>query len=255
MSRARKGIGCLVLVLLVLVSSTAAFGGAPVAPECWSQWLSTSPPTGVTWRNTAFGDAIDWLRNRDATGSPCTMNLVVDWQALEEAGIDRDTEFELQVSDVPLAVIVGLMLEQVGGDTQLGYEANGNVLRISTADRLASRLVVRTYDLTPVTTSVPDFTNGPQVDMTLSERTVSARNGGAGGPGMSLTSNGEAVGPNRAERMTELMETIQSTVDPDHWAANGGEGSMGLAGTMLVVRQSPDVQEKIAILLARLSKN
>jgi hypothetical protein len=54
--------------------------------------------------------------------------------------------------------------------------------------------------------------------------------------------------------LSELIETIQTTVEPSQWDAAGGPGRIAQYQSTVVIRQSPDVQDQIDELLHQLQE-
>jgi RNA polymerase sigma factor (sigma-70 family) len=57
-----------------------------------------------------------------------------------------------------------------------------------------------------------------------------------------------------AAGINDLVRTIQSTVSPGDWESNGGEGTIGVIGSMMVVNCGETAHRQIEKLLAELSK-
>jgi hypothetical protein len=144
-------------------SPAATTAAAPAAPL-----IDTDPQGNATinaqltrrlpelhFNANAFSDVIDFMR--DVTG----LNIWVDWAALESAGIGKNVPVTLRVRDVTVASALDLLLQTVGGNTELAYTVEGGVLRITTAERARGRRVVRTYDVGQLAE------NDPQIEALL----------------------------------------------------------------------------------------
>lgn len=241
----------------------AAIGGlsAPAGPppagtdaSVAEQWLTHVPREGVAWDEAPLRDVVAWLGDEDRTGAPVHMNIVVNWRALEDVGVDADSEVSLHLAEVPLARILSLVLEQFEPQAKLGYEIEGNVLRLATEALLEGRLTIRTYDVAGVLARDPDFMEAPIIRMALQERTSSRRGGTAGGAGGPFEGGDQKDrSPTRAERVESLIQAIRQIVEPESWAPEG-RGAIAAVGSTLVVRNSLAAQEQIASLLERLSR-
>jgi hypothetical protein len=85
----------------------------------------------VKFNQTAVSDVIDYLR--DVSGS----NLVVDWRALESAGVKQNTNITLQLRNVSFRKALETALFLASGDHDLlDYQADDGVILISTAQKL-----------------------------------------------------------------------------------------------------------------------
>ena len=54
--------------------------------------------------------------------------------------------------------------------------------------------------------------------------------------------------------LTDLIDAIQSTIEPSAWESLGGEGSLRAVGNLLVIRQSQRMHDEVALLLVKLGK-
>lgn len=85
---------------------------------------------------------------RDVTGS----NIVADWVAMEQAGLDRKTPVSIKLRDVKFAKVLQTILDSVSTDpnNQLTFIADEGVITISTSQRLAQQAQARPRSLAPV---------------------------------------------------------------------------------------------------------
>jgi hypothetical protein len=96
----------------------------------------------VNFEGAGLSDVIDFLR--DVSGS----NLVVEWGALQNAGLDRNTPVTLRVRGVSFGHALELVLSSAGGGSvPIEYAIDRNVIRISTAEDLDRVTEVRAYDV------------------------------------------------------------------------------------------------------------
>ena len=87
-----------------------------------------------------FSDAIDFLR--DVTG----MNINVNWQVFEAAGIDRNTPITIRLRDVTIEQALRQLLRQAGGgNIPLVFSLDGNIVVITTLEESRGR--PRAYDV------------------------------------------------------------------------------------------------------------
>src|SRR5690242_12062700 len=83
-------------------SATSAFGGT-----VRTQLNHTIPE--VPFNGVGFTEAIDFLR--DVSGA----NITVNWKALEEAGISKDTPVNVRLHNVSLRKAMETVLSEAGG--------------------------------------------------------------------------------------------------------------------------------------------
>jgi uncharacterized membrane protein YgcG len=193
------------------------------------------------------------------------MNVVVRWQILEDAGIERDKPITISVREVPLRVVLWLIMNEAGGtDLKLAYRASGNVLVLSTEDDLGQEMLLRVYDVSDLLVRPPRFTNALSLDPTQALQNAGQSGqgggggGGGGGSGGLFGSGGGQGGGSRGGRgemgdnrdqagagMGELVQLIVDTVEPDSWVQNGGLGTIQPFGNVLVVRNSILVHQRL----------
>jgi beta-lactamase regulating signal transducer with metallopeptidase domain len=173
-----------------------------------------------------FADVMESLRDQT------NVNLLVDWRALEAAGIDRNTPVTTRVRNVKFSKALRIILDHVGGDiVKLGYAIDGNILNVSTADSLAKDTVTRVYDIRDIIIEVPDYVaekTAPQTRPTDPAKT-------------------------RAQYIEQVTDLIKETVDADSWRENGGSvGSLRELQGQLIITQTQENQRSIALLLDQL---
>jgi hypothetical protein len=96
----------------------------------------------VNFNGVGFTDVVDFLR--DVSGA----NLVVEWKALEAAGIDRNSPVSLRTRNVKFGRVLDLILSGVsGGTVPIGYSVDDNIIRVSTLEDLDKITDVRAYDV------------------------------------------------------------------------------------------------------------
>ena len=208
-----------------------------------------------------FSSVVHLLRQQ--TGA----NIVVNWNALANAGVQKNTPISLTLRDVPFEKVLSLVLQQAqgSGGTQLGYSISGGVLTISTNDQLAQVKTTRVFDIQDLLVQAPNFT-APAFNLQnqSSNSGVQISSGSAGGANSSNSSNlfsgsgsgqgsGQPVGKTRAQMVTEITQLIENTVARSSWIDNGGTvGSIREINGQLVITQTPGALEKISGLLRQL---
>lgn len=95
---------------------------------------------------TTFSDAIERIR-RDSG-----LNIVINWPALELAGVTREQEVALpRLTNITWRKVTELLLQQVsaslGGAALVDWAIETGILTISTRDDLNTHLSLRVYDI------------------------------------------------------------------------------------------------------------
>ncbi len=186
--------------------------------------------TGVT-----LSDAIDFMR--DVSGA----NIHVNWQALEGAGIGKDTLVNLRLRNVPLRKVLELTLREAGSGDMLTFYVDADLIEVTTKELANSQMFTRVYPVDDLIMEVPDFV-GP--DFTLQGSSV----GGAGTSGPPFTDasgQDDNQGKTRIERAQELIDIIQAIIEPDVWDVNGGQAAIRFWNGSLIVTAPRSVHEAL----------
>jgi general secretion pathway protein D len=209
-----------------------------------------------------FSDVVRLLRQQ--TGA----NIVVNWNALANAGVQKQTPINLTLRQVPFEKVLSLVLQQAqgSGGTPLGYSISGGVLTISTTDQLAQQKTTRVFNIQDLLVQAPNFTaptfNLQNQSSTSGVQVSSGSSGGGGGAGSSNLFSGagggegpggQQAGKTRAAMVTEITQLIENTVARNSWIDNGGTvGSVREINGQLVITQTPNNLQKVSGLLKQL---
>ena len=231
-----------------LVLSSSAYSAGVLRREM-NQRLPELKFQGIT-----FSDAIDFFR--DVTNA----NIVVNWKALEGAGITRDSQVNLHLNGVTLRKALDLVLNEVAGGDTLTYAVEDGVIEITTRELADRKMVTRVYPVEDLIMIIPDFTDAPQFSLDASQNQSGGGSSGGGGgitggttisnslfanAGQLANQQNQNQGPTKAERAKELVDLIEAVVFPDIWTDNGGTASIRYFNGMLIVTAPISVQEAI----------
>jgi len=201
-------------------------------------------PIPVDFRANALENVIEFLRN--VTG----VNIFVQWNSLEAAGVSRDTPVTMQLQNVAAAQALELILDEAGGDlVNIGYTINEGVVVIATQQFLSAQTTILTYDIRDLIVQVPSFDEAPEFDL----NSVASDSGGGGGGIFDDAGEDDEGDLPRAERIQQIMDLVRNTVDPDNWRMAGGlTSSMEELNGTLIVTTTAENHEQIAGLLRQL---
>jgi hypothetical protein len=233
-------------VVLGLVTSTA-LGQIVAADDTGPAPRSRIPSTlkylnerieQVAFEEAPLDQVMDWL----AGLTP--MNVVVRWQTLEDAGIERDKPISMDVRNLRLSQVLWMLMDEAGGtDLKLAYRASGELLIISTEEDLGKEMMVRVYDVSDLLVRAQRFTSAPRLDISQASQGSGqggSQNifGGQGGGGQQDDDDDQRSGRGQGEDddIQELINLIIQTVEPDSWTENGGLGTIQAFRNLLVVR-------------------
>ena len=90
--------------------------------------------------NVPFCDVIDFFR--DTTGA----NISVNWQALEQQGVDKNAPITTRVKDVSFDTVLNSTLRQLGAEQAVVVIDQG-VITITSGWDLPSYMLTKTYDV------------------------------------------------------------------------------------------------------------
>ena len=216
------------------------------------QQLNTTLPE-VNFSGVALTDTMDFLR--DVSGA----NLVINWKALEEAGITKDTPVNVRLRSVSLRKALEMILQEAGGGDKLTYDLDQGVIEVTTRELADSRMYTRVYPIQDLIMDVPDFTDAPDFSLNSTSNNQNQNPQGGGGIGggsqpsvaytpfntsVDSTKNSEPV-KTKTERAQDLMELIRSVIQPDVWLENGGKAALRYWNGNLIVTAPRSVQEAI----------
>lgn len=168
----------------------------------------------IRFDGIAFEQLVEYFRDL------VSVNVVVNWSALETAAIEKDKEVRLAVKDLRYDEVLDSILEDVGGgEVELGYDIRNNSICISTKEDLCRRTFVHIYNV------------GDLLDAAVRRIDNASRN----------------------DQIGQLITIIQENVDPESWRQVGGNvGAIREFADLLVVAQTQTAHEQIWDLLADL---
>ncbi len=247
------------VLLLVLVSfATAGDGGAvrhlrkvcTVSPV--KQLLDTRVRQ-VSWDETPLEDVIAWMRK--LSPKDARVNILPRWSALRDEGVDKESPITLEMHDATVASVLTEVLDQLSGADPLTYIGRGRRLRITTRSDVRKRLTTEMYDVAEVLAQAraneinPQFFVGQSV--TFVQVTVTRAGVGVQPQQLDVGSSFFTNAPQQGQQddddaddvmfEEDLIDWIRTTVEPDTWRVNGGEGTLAILDGVLTVRNSADV--------------
>lgn len=171
----------------------------------------------IDFRENTLESAIDYLQAISG------VQIVVDWNALNLIGVDRDDAVTLQLSAVPLDAAFDLTLRQVGDDINhpiFEIREDESLVFVSSLEECRSDTVLVTYDVSNL----------------IEQR---------------LKIDPEVT---RQQAAQDLVDTIEETVDQASWVSLGGEsGTLRAFGDQLIVSNTRTNHAAIASLLSSLA--
>jgi len=182
----------------------------------------------------------------DDIAKAADVNLVVNWRALEEAGIEPGTEVTLHLNNVSVHAVLDHTLDQVGGDLiRLGYSVDDHgILHVSTRDDLDRNTLIRTYDIRSIVRPIPKFVllNDPPADGHYGSESI-------------FSDDYDDNGYSREEMITQVMDLIRDTIDMDNWREYGGlVSSMSELNGFLIINTTHTNHREVESLLDQIAE-
>jgi hypothetical protein len=206
-----------------------------------------TPIEGVNLNAETFDKALKGIA--DVTG----LSIHPRWMALESAGIERDSEVNLKLKHVSGAAALRQVLNDVGaGETELQYEVCDGIVEVSTREDLSRDTITVVYDCGDLL-NVEEKHLAMYIDRVfqavlkytardISHDAVQAEH---------LVR--QVIKESRKELRDELIEIIQTTIDPESWRESGGNvGAISVTNDRLVIVQVRDAHMKISNFLDKL---
>ena len=228
-------------VVVVAIFTITSFS-SPASAGIRQQMNQTIPE--VPFSGVAFSDAVDYLR--DISGA----NIVVNWKALEEAGIAKDAPINVRLRTITLRKALEMVISEAGGGDKLALDFDQNVVTITTRELADAKMFTRVYPIQDLIMEVPDFSDAPDFSLNTTSNNGSQNPGQAGGGNSASQSPFQGVqkekpSKTRDERAADLIALIQAVIQPDVWLENGGKAAIRFWNGNLIVTAPRSVQEAI----------
>jgi hypothetical protein len=236
---------------LVLGIATVTISPAPQTAQArvgiTTASMSRSLPE-MKFDGVALADCIDFLR--DITSA----NIVVNWKALEGAGVTRETLVNLKLRNVTLRKALNLICSEASGGDGITYTIDEGVIEITTTELANQQMYTRVYPVGDLLMEIPNFDNAPNFSLDQNQGGGGGRGGGGGGGNQGLfggngggnNTNEKDKGKTKDERAEELLSLIRDVIYPDIWRDNGGTASIRMFRDNLIVTAPRMVHEALA---------
>jgi type II secretory pathway component GspD/PulD (secretin) len=208
-----------------------------------------------------LNQAIDFIR--ETWGA----NIFVNWQAIQDAGVDPEQLVNLNLKDVSLRTAIETVFDLAAGKLEPTarptFIVDAGIIHISTRELLNQRTATIVYDITDLVLveRIPEDPQAIQLSQFAQGQGVFAGGAGGGGgmagPGAGIFGGGagaptfSAAQEEEARKalITQIIDIIK-TVDPEAFAGEGGD--LREFNGVLIVRNTRANHERIRKLLADL---
>ncbi|MBN1556155.1 MAG: tetratricopeptide repeat protein [Phycisphaerae bacterium] len=222
----QRNMAMWMILVVVLSLTTAAFTQEKPATQPtqtnskesnpWEQMLKKRMDK-IELVDVRFTDAIDYFRDLVSKNG---LNIVTKWGELEVDNPEiKDKQVTVQLVDIPFGQAMQVLVDSAGGGImKLGYNVEGSILTISTAEIINSQMITKTYN-------VSDLMDPNELDRECSDSDMNHR----------------------------LINTIRTTIDHGSWYPNGN-AQLNYLGGVLVVTQIQPNQTAVEQLLEKIRK-
>ncbi len=185
------------------------------------------------------------------------LDMDVDWESLEEIGIDRETTVTLSLKQANARTVLERLLDKVSADpvTQADWAVVDGMLQVASEDRIRRNVVLEIYDIRDLVFEVPDYDEAPEIDL---QSVLQSSQGGGGGQSPFQNTNQQQQQDRLPleERIEQIKEIIYSNIDEESWPQGGGtEGAMYDLNGQLLIRNTPKNHREIRSLLSKLRES
>jgi hypothetical protein len=190
------------------------------------------PIEKLSFTNTPVKQALDEIRQK------ASLKMIIESQALEDAGVRLDTPVTLECNGVTASTALEQVLRSCPA-VELAFCDEGDVVRVTTQAQISSETFLRIYDVRALIDTMHAAYRNPETFKHLDNR-----------GGLFTSANGGDENLTRAELVDTLVRLLEDSVFPESWKDNGGDiGSLRETAGLLFIVQSRRGHQAIARLL------
>lgn len=172
------------------------------------------------------------------------LTLDVDWDALAAEKVTPETEVTLELEGFSVEEVLAAVLDEAGEqvDTyQLSHYMLGGKVKVSTEDEFDKLILTRVYDISWLAMGVPHYVDAPEI--TLDWRKAALRYQFWAQRETLPTLAGTSLNPERNfQELRDQLIDVLLDFRPNSWETQGGQGSITIFGSKLVIHQTPEMQ-------------
>ncbi|GIK19882.1 MAG: hypothetical protein DYG93_12840 [Leptolyngbya sp. PLA2] len=202
----------------------------------------------VTFQNNTLADVFAFIEQ------VAQVDIDVDWDSLEEIGVEPSTTVSLNLRNVPLKSVMDRVLDKVSFSpiTRAGWAVNDGTIQVATEEKLRRHTIIEIYDIRDLVFEVPNYDEAPEID--LQSVLQSGRGGGGGGQSPFRDNQQQDVEREPLQdRIDRIKDIITRNVDEESWPEGGGTtGFIQELGASLIIRNTPKNHREIRGLLSKL---
>ncbi|MBI4718504.1 MAG: hypothetical protein HY763_11910 [Planctomycetes bacterium] len=208
-------------------------------------------PVPVDFKRVPFGEVLERLAQAHQ------LNIIVNWNDLQRAGVDRNAPIELVLpNEITLKKVLTEVLDQAGaGSADVDFDVADGAITVATRQHLDRETFAKVYDISDLLMDVPSFRDAPNLDLrhTTSRTPPAAEQGALPWKYGDDDDDEPESDPQRLDRVQKVIQLIEETVAPDSWRDRGGSiGTIKEINGQLVITQNAAAHRTITGLLDRL---
>jgi Flp pilus assembly secretin CpaC/tetratricopeptide (TPR) repeat protein len=199
----------------------------------------------IDLRDNAFEDVIAFV------SSTARVDIDVDWESLADIGVDPDSPITLSLRSASLQTVLDRVVARVSDPTlPAGWAVQDGIITIASEEVLRRNTILEIYDIRDLLFVVPRFDNAPQFDLSSA---LQSGAGGGGGTSPFANSQDDDDEIPFEDRVAQIVNLIQTNVDPNGWVDLGGDtSSISQLGGNFVITTTPKNHRSIIGLLSKI---
>lgn len=142
-------------------------------------------------------------------------------------GLDKERRVTLSAKNATIQSILENALDRASDDfSEATWQfSRDGIIQVGPKEWLNSKKTLRLYDINDLLFVFPNFTDVPELDLDAALQQSQGGGGGGGGRGVFRAEQSDDIEPDEEERAQEIIDIMTSTVEPDQWQVNGGNGA------------------------------
>ncbi|MGP1346897.1 MAG: hypothetical protein ACTS3F_09575 [Phycisphaerales bacterium] len=156
--------------------------------------------------------------------SVTNLNIDVDWDSLSRIGIRKDDLVSLELRQVSVRTLLDRILQKVSFDDidRADWAVQDGIVVVASAADLKKNTFIVVYDIRDLTFQLRDAGAPPSIDLSSIGQGEGGGGGGGGGGLFEDEEDEEDDLPSTGEQIEQLLDIIQTNIDPNGWELTGG---------------------------------
>lgn len=193
-------------------------------------------PREIRFQETPLEEVVGFFRTKVG------LNIVVNWNALKQQGIERQTPVTFQAKRISLATALDMTLRCINTASEplskIYWLLDDGIIRIASGEALNGNLKTRVLDVRDLLMVLPDF-KGPSTRIGKLDST-SLKGSSSGGDDSIFGDDEEATEDPKSKREVMealLIDTVKKSIGEDWWFPQG-RGTAKIFNGRLIINQT-----------------